>query len=158
VESFSTLRHVQSAFRCPTCHLDGAASLDDYIQISFSVSPQVRRLAFHDPESLAPRDYIRRYRWSQGAALPNGIKFLDILGQLSQIEDYVAPGEKKTYSVVAVPGLLSGSELADRAEFAFPVEGPAATAPQRASVVLKNGKAEQSPERLRPGPCGPCSL
>lgn len=153
VESFSTLRQVQSHFRCATCHLDGQASLDDYIQISFTVSPLVRRLAYHDPASLPPREYVRRYRWSQGAKLRDGTPFLACLDQLSRFEAYLAPGERRSWDIEVAAGLLSGSELGDRAEFAFPVEGAPTSAAQSVRVTLRDGKGEQTPGSLAPGRC-----
>ena len=42
VESFARLRSVMRQFRCPQCHNDYEATMDDYIAIYFNVSPQIR--------------------------------------------------------------------------------------------------------------------
>ena len=48
LESFGKLRALRSHFVCGLCDIDGQTELDDFIEVSFSVSPQVRRLALHD--------------------------------------------------------------------------------------------------------------
>ena len=41
VESFAKLRAVLRQFRCPQCHNEYEAAMDDYIAIYFNVSPQI---------------------------------------------------------------------------------------------------------------------
>ena len=41
VESFARLRAVLRLFRCPECHNEYEAAMDDFIAIYFSISPQI---------------------------------------------------------------------------------------------------------------------
>src|SRR5689334_3058161 len=52
MESFRTLKTLHNTYTCGMCHIKGTADLDDFIQVSFSVSPSVRDTAWHHPESL----------------------------------------------------------------------------------------------------------
>ena len=49
-------RALRSHFFCGLCDIEGQTELDDFIEISFSVSPQVRRLALHDVDGLSIED------------------------------------------------------------------------------------------------------
>ena len=60
VESFAGLRAVQRRFRCPECRNEYEAAMDDLIAIYFSVSPQIRAIRYHRPETLDPFDYCLR--------------------------------------------------------------------------------------------------
>ena len=48
LESFGKLRSLKSHFVCGLCDIDGETELDDFIEVAFSVSPQIRRLSLHD--------------------------------------------------------------------------------------------------------------
>ena len=58
VESFARLRAVLSRFRCPECHNDYEAAMDDFIAIYFTVSPQICAIRHHRPETLEPFEYM----------------------------------------------------------------------------------------------------
>ncbi len=49
IESFRALKNLDSHCRCTKCHLDLVAALDDMIAVTFTVSPAIRRIAYHDP-------------------------------------------------------------------------------------------------------------
>jgi hypothetical protein len=49
VDSFRTLRKLHTHFHCRLCQTDYDAALDDYITVTFSVSPAVRGIRFHNP-------------------------------------------------------------------------------------------------------------
>jgi len=55
LESFGRLRALRSHFVCGLCDIEGQTELDDFIEVSFSVSPQVRRLALYDVDNLSIR-------------------------------------------------------------------------------------------------------
>jgi hypothetical protein len=58
VESFARLRAVLRRFRCPECHNEYEAAMDDFIAIYFTVSPQICAIRYHHPETLDPFDYM----------------------------------------------------------------------------------------------------
>ncbi|HEX4765821.1 MAG TPA: DUF5939 domain-containing protein [Lichenihabitans sp.] len=71
LDANATLKSVrQEAYRCAFCALDSEAVLDDTVEVSFTVSPRVRRIAAHDPGSLGFWDYQRQIFFSSGVALP----------------------------------------------------------------------------------------
>ena len=53
IDSFRALKNLRSHCRCTHCHLDLVAALDDMIAITFTVNPAIRRIAYHDPQTLS---------------------------------------------------------------------------------------------------------
>src|SRR3954453_12952973 len=56
VESFARLRAVLRQCRCPECHNEYEAAMDDFIADYFPVSPQVCAIRYHRPGTLDPFD------------------------------------------------------------------------------------------------------
>src|SRR5688500_7660397 len=74
--SFRTLGKLHSHFYCSVCSLENNVQLDDYIHVSFTITPSVREIIFHTPNKLSVEDYLYRYRLMRGvqrepAAIPN---------------------------------------------------------------------------------------
>ena len=55
LDSFGALRTLKTHYVCGLCDVSGDTDLDDFIEVTFSVSPQLRRLPFHDPDSALGR-------------------------------------------------------------------------------------------------------
>ena len=70
VESFARLRAVLRRFRCPECHNEYEAAMDDFIAIYFSVSPQICAIRYHRPETLDPFDYMFAFKGVREGAGP----------------------------------------------------------------------------------------
>jgi class 3 adenylate cyclase len=152
VASFSTLRHMMSNFRCATCHVDGTASLDDFIEITFTLSSSVRDLIYHHPETLTAEEFVKRYRWSQGAHYENGMTFLDAMDDVVLVLDYIEPGEKKTYNVELVQGIATGADLIGRSEYFAIIKGEKQDG-QRWELAVEDLETSSSTTHLAPGSC-----
>src|SRR5205085_656979 len=61
VESLRSMTHLHADFTCQVCSAEINASLDDFIQVSFTISPQVRDIAYHHPELLTMEDLYFKY-------------------------------------------------------------------------------------------------
>lgn len=65
----ATLKTVrQQDYHCAFCALTSEPTLDDTVEVSFTVSPRVRRIAAHDPDSLGFWDYHRQVFYGSGLA------------------------------------------------------------------------------------------
>ncbi len=62
------LRSLDKAERCNFCQLDVRGSIDDRVEVAFTVAPAVRRIRFHDPESLDLREDGLRVYFSSSLA------------------------------------------------------------------------------------------
>mgnify|MGYP003339014860 CR=1 FL=1 len=56
VQSFASLRNIRADFNCTLCQNDTQTRLDDFVHVSFVVTPDVRAIAAHHPEALSAAD------------------------------------------------------------------------------------------------------
>ncbi|WP_407159478.1 DUF5939 domain-containing protein [Bradyrhizobium sp. STM 3557] len=122
LESFGKLRALRSHFVCGLCDIDGETDLDDFIEVSFSVSPQVRRLALHDVDNLSIEDLHWKLKFADSGRLPGGqTRFVDVLRTLVRGMTYLPPGVTTTLQAKVGPGALSGVNVQTQAGFMLPV-------------------------------------
>jgi hypothetical protein len=78
---FGALRTLKTHYECGLCDVTGDTDLDDFIKVSFTVSPRIRRLAFHDPDQLSVEDFFHwKLRFAPDGRLPGEqLRFLDVL-------------------------------------------------------------------------------
>ena len=53
IDSLHSMSQLHTHYLCPICASERDYALDDYIQVAFSISPQVRDIQYHHPESLS---------------------------------------------------------------------------------------------------------
>ena len=70
LDSFGALRTLKTHYVCGLCDVSGDTDLDDFIEVTFTVSPQLRRLPFHDPDSLSVEDFHWKLRFSNEGRIP----------------------------------------------------------------------------------------
>src|ERR1051326_6596671 len=80
LDSFGALRTLKTHYVCGLCDVSGETDLDDFIEVTFTVSPQLRRLPFHDPDTLSVEDFHWKLRFLGDARMPGRqVKFLALL-------------------------------------------------------------------------------
>ena len=136
VESFRSLRTLHSHFHCTLCQTDYEAALDDFIAVTFTVSPAVRGIRFHTPDSLSAWDYAFVYRWSPGGVLPDGVPWSEVCRSLTKVMERVAPCSAVDFEIDAAAGAILGIHMDSDAEFLFPVEGEAVVGTRRIPITL----------------------
>src|SRR5690242_20284051 len=66
----STLKSLRpDDYHCGLCACGYEASVDEQVEVAFTVSPRIRRIAAHDPNSLPPWEYYKQMFWSSGIDL-----------------------------------------------------------------------------------------
>ena len=151
VESFRSLRTLHSHFHCPLCQTDYDAALDDFIAVTFTVSPAVRGIRFHTPDSLSAWDYAFVYRWTPGGVLPDGVPWSEVCRSLTKVMERVAPRSVVDFEIDAAAGAILGIHMDSDAEFLFAVEGEAVVATRRIPITLDAGKCVPDAGVIAPG-------
>src|SRR5258707_4708678 len=82
--SFRELDQVHPRFQCEFCNALNDAALDDYIQVTFTVSSVVRDIVFRHPEMLPVEDYYLRYNFSKDFKPPHGMTHEQLVAALSR--------------------------------------------------------------------------
>ena len=67
LDAHSTLKSLRhDDYDCALCAAGYEASVDEQVEVAFTVSPRVRRIAAHDPNSLPIWEYFKQVFWSSG--------------------------------------------------------------------------------------------
>ena len=105
--SFRKLESLDPHFTCTLCSNVNEADLDEFIQVTFTVSPDVRDIAFHHPESLSVEDLYFRYHFSADVRpLPSGLTVPETLQKWTKLLSYVEPGESVSVDLDLPPGMI----------------------------------------------------
>jgi class 3 adenylate cyclase len=130
LDSFGALRTLKTHYVCGLCDVSGDTDLDDFIEVTFSVSSHLRRLPFHDPDSLSVEDFHWKLRFSNDGRMPGGqVRFLDVLHGLVRGLTYLPPGVTTRLRTELGPGALSGVNVQTQAGLMVPVTGEPTTTP-----------------------------
>ncbi len=153
VSSCRTMSTVQSRCYCQLCQMSVEVNLDDYIAISFNLSPRVRELPWHKPENLSAEDYLLRYRIDQNAVYEGLGKLSDILRSFHKLFDTIGPGQSRTVEFDVLPGFaVVGFDAGANRSFILTAQGePSAT---RQQLRAEAGREDWvlSSQQLLPGP------
>jgi len=58
------------------------ATLDEMVEVAFTVSTRVRRIEAHDPDTLPFSEYLRQIFWSSGVDLPEDDAYERLLEEI----------------------------------------------------------------------------
>jgi class 3 adenylate cyclase len=153
LDSFGALRTLKTHYVCGLCDVTGDTDLDDFIEVSFTVSPQLRRLPFHDLGSLSVEDFHWKARFLSDGRLPGQqVRFLDVLHGLVRGITFLPPDSTTALRAELGPGALAGVNVETQASFAVHVVGEAATAPTRLLIKYDGRLFSPSLSAVPPGP------
>src|SRR5215470_7434016 len=88
----------KSEYRCSFCAAGYEPTLDEMVEVTFTVSPRVRRIAAHDPSQLSMGEYARQLFWSSGVDLPEDA-FERMMEEVTLELIELPPGEKALLSL-----------------------------------------------------------
>ena len=152
LDSFGALRTLKTHYVCGLCDVSGETDLDDFIEVTFTVSPQLRRLPFHDPHCLSVEDF-HWTRFLGDARLPGQqVRFLDFLHGLVRGLAFLPPGSTTTLRAELGPGALAGVNVQTQAAFRVSVAGEPAAAPTVLRVRYDGRRFSPSLSAVPPGP------
>lgn len=153
LDSFGTLRTLKTHYVCGLCDVTGQTDLDDFIQVTFSVAPQLRRLSFHEPKDLSIEDFHWKLRFSNTGRLPGQqVPFIGFLRGLVRGEAFLPPGGVTRIPVDLGPGALAGVNVQSQAAFALPVTGEAVAKPTVVRIGYDGQRFSTAQSSLPPGP------
>ncbi len=152
VQSFSSLKNLSSTFRCLTCSLDVETRLDDFVHVAFTVSPKIREIPAHEPQSLSAEDFLYRYSTTREARTePGGPRFVEVLPGFVQALRYVEPHTTDRYELDVALGDLVVFDSVTNHVFWFLVQPGGDELPNPLHLNLSEGNAELPPRVIQPG-------
>jgi class 3 adenylate cyclase len=152
VENFARLCAVLRQFRCPKCHTEYEAAMDDFIAIYFSISPQICAIRYHRPETLDPFDYMFHFRGVREGHLANGVPYIDARRAQMRGIGFLEPEQTATFGFDAAPGLIAGVSVDTDAGFALRIAGERKAEPQQVRLIYLGTGYDPGEGVLAPGP------
>ncbi len=152
LDANATLKSVRAdQYNCALCAAGYEPTLDEMVDVTFTVSPRIRRIAAHDPHTLPNWEYYRQVFWGSGVDLPEAdlAKAIEKL-TLDSIE--LPPGEKAHLSLMLPAEFLIVFEPVTHAAQFIDVKGEPASERQSLTLVYTNLRAPTGTMELRPGP------
>jgi class 3 adenylate cyclase len=151
LDSSATLKSVnKDEYDCALCAAGYRPTLDEMVEVTFTISRRVRRIAAHDPHELPFAEYFRQIFWGSGIDIPNELEQLIEEIVLDSVE--LPAGEKALLSlqlpaqfVIVVDPVTHGTQFLD-------VKGEPTRERQSVSLVFDKLRAPTGTLSLRPGP------
>src|SRR5258708_6460848 len=100
LDSGTTLKTVnQAEYQCALCAAGYEPTLDEIVEVTFTVSPRVRKIAAHDPETLPWIEYYKQVYWSSGFDLPDDETLAKLINEVTLGTVELPAGEKVVLSL-----------------------------------------------------------
>lgn len=153
LSSNATLKTVRREdYSCALCAAGYEPTLDEMVEVAFTVNPRVRRIAAHDPHTLPMWEYMRQMFWGSGIDLPQGDAFDRLLQEVVIDSVELPPGEKAYLSLQLPAQFVIVFDAVTHSAHFLDVKGEPTRERQSFGVVFNNVHAPTGTVELRPGP------
>jgi len=151
LDTSTTLKSVKKdEYACAWCAAGYTPTLDEIVEVTFTVSRRVRRIAAHDPNELPFAEYFRQVFWSSGIDVPDDFEQLVEEIVLDAVE--LPPGEKALLSLQLPAEFVIVLDPVTHTTLFLDVKGEPTRERQNLSVVFDKVLAPTVTVELRPGP------
>jgi class 3 adenylate cyclase len=152
LDASATLKSVKKdEYNCALCAAGYEPTLDEMVEVSFTVNPRVRRVSGHDPQSLPLLEYYRQMYWSSGIELPEQ-NYEQYMQQMWLDGVEIPAGEKVILSLVLPKEFVIVFDPVTHAAQFIDVQGEPVRERQELSMVFNKVRAPTGKTTLRPGP------
>jgi len=151
LDTSATLRSVdQDEYACALCASGYQPTLDEMVEVTFTVSRRVRKIAAHDPDELPLPEYFRQIFWGSGIDVPDDFEQLIEEIVLDTVE--LPPGEKALLSLQLPAEFVILTDPVTHSTQFIDVKGEPTRDRQSHSLVIDKLRAPTGTITLRPGP------
>ncbi len=147
--TLKSLRH--DDYNCALCAAGYEASVDDQVEVAFTVSPRVRRIGAHDPHTLPLWEYFRQVFWSSGVDVDEH-SFDTLRDEVTLEAMELPPGEKAVLSLQLPKEFIIVFEPVTHSAQFIDVQGEPTRERQQLSLVFNKVHAPTGTTVMRPGP------
>jgi len=151
LESGAALKTLdRSQYFCSMCAAHYEPTLDELVEVTFTVNPRVRRIAAHDPDSLPFPEYMRQIFWGSWVDAPEDVE--GVVGRLTLDAIELAPGEKAAMSLSLPQGFMILFDPVTHASVFLDVAGETTSERRALSLIFADAHAHNGTLKLKPGP------
>src|SRR5437016_3574952 len=149
--SSATLKSVKHEdYVCALCAAGYQPNLDEMVEVTFTLSRRVRKIAAHEPDDLPFFEYMRQIFWASGMNIPED---LERIGEEITLDTLELPaGEKAQLSLQLPQEFLIVFEPVTHAAQFIDVKGEPTRERQNLSMVFNDVLAPTGTVVMRPGP------
>src|SRR5436853_966483 len=153
LDAHSTLKSLRpDDDHCGLCACGYEASVDEQVEVAFTVSPRIRRIAAHDPNTLPVWEYFKQIFWSSGVDL-NKESFAQLTDEVTLDTLELPAGEKAVMSLQLPPNFIIVFEPVTHTAQFIDVQGEPTKERQQLSLIYsKTPSPTGGTVTLRPGP------
>ena len=152
LDAADTLKSVhKEAYDCALCARDYEPTLDEMVEVAFTVSPRVRKIAAHDPHTLPPWEYYRQIFWGSGVDLPED-GYEKVMDEITLDSIELQAGEKAQLSLQMPAEFLIVFEPVTHAAHFIDVKGEPTRERQNLSIIYNRAQGPTETTEMRPGP------
>ena len=147
-KSLKTLDRAQ--YNCAFCAAGYETTLDNLVEVTFTVSPRVRKIAAHNPDELPAAEYYRQIFWSSAIDLPGIWRSCCKRSRSRHVE--LPAGERAILSLQLPEGtLIVFDPVTHTAQF-LDVRGEEVSERQNLSMIFNKLQVPVDTVALHPGP------
>jgi class 3 adenylate cyclase len=152
LDAHSTLKSLRhDDYHCGLCACGYEASVDEQVEVAFTVSPRVRRIAAHDPNTLPIWEYYKQIFWSSGVDF-NKESFASLTDEVVLDALELPVGERAVLSLQLPNEFIIVFEPVTHAAQFIDVQGEPTKERQQLSLIYNKVQAPVGTMTLRPGP------
>jgi class 3 adenylate cyclase len=152
LDAHSTLKSLRhDDYHCGLCACGYEASVDEQVEVAFTVSPRVRRIAAHDPNTLPLWEYYKQVFWSSGVDF-NEESFKELSGEVVLDALELPAGEKAVLSLQLPAQFIIVFEPVTHSAQFIDVQGEPTKERQQLSLIYNKVHAPTGTTVMRPGP------
>ena len=151
--SGATLKTVnQAEYTCALCAAGYEPTLDEIVEVTFTISPRVRKIAAHDPGTLPWIEYYKQVYWSSGFDLPNDETLARLIKEVTLDTVELPAGEKVVLSLQLPEGFVIVFDPVVHMSQFIEVKGEPTRERQSLAFVVTRKHAPTGTIQMRPGP------
>ncbi len=151
LETGAALKTLNRAeYLCSLCAEKYEPTLDELVEVTFTVNPRIRRIAAHDPDSLSLSEYARQIFFSSAVDLADDAP--EIIDKVTLDVMEVAPGEKAAMSLTLPAGHLLVFDPVSHTTLFLDVAGEVTRERRSVSLAFTDTHAHSGVVSLQPGP------
>ena len=152
LDAHATLKSLRpDDYNCALCAAGYEASVDDLVEVAFTVSPRIRRIGAHDPNALPFWEYYRQIFWSSGIDL-NEETMPQLTEEVTLESMELPPGERAVLSLQLPKHFIIIFEPVTHSAHFIDVQGEPTRERQQLSIVFNKVHAPTGTTVMRPGP------
>jgi class 3 adenylate cyclase len=152
LDAHSTLKSLRhDDYHCGLCACGYEASVDEQVEVAFTVAPRVRHIAAHDPNTLPLWEYFKQVFWSSGVDL-NQDSFASLTDEVT-LDAMELPAHGKAVMSLQLPSefVIIFEPVTHAAQF-IDVQGEPTKERQHLSLIYNRMHTPTGTITLRPGP------